>query len=415
MNLLIKKSILLLVLLLPETNSRSVVTLSDTPTLLIEVNSNDNDYQDAVAFVSLPDYINVRQPFTLIDTHSERAIPFQISENSAQSTNELWFIVNDYLPSDSIRHYALYPGNPVESRSMLLESDGSAVRLKKNGHLILQYNHAHVTPPAGIKSVFTRSGYIHPVYSPSGLLVTEDFPDNHRHHKGVWFPWTQTEYMGQVIDFWNLGKKEGTVQFAGFNTIHSGSVFVGFSASHEHVRFDEYHVEPVLLETWDVRAWNTSEAYHMWDLNSYQRTASESPLKLLEYRYGGLGFRGSRYWSDDNHIILTSEGHTKENGNGQPARWVAQSGEIVNGQTATVIIMSHPENYSHPEPIRIWESGGSFFNYAPVQLGERVLEPDTVYPFRYRFIVHDGDIDPDLAERMWQQYANPIVTRIVPD
>jgi len=74
-----------------------------------------------------------------------------------------------------------------------------------------------------------------------------------------------------------------------------------------------------------------------------------------------------------------------------------------------------PENYSHPEPIRIWESGGSFFNYAPVQLGERVLKPGKTYPFRYRFIVHDGDIDPDLAERMWQQYAHPVTTRIVHD
>ena len=413
--MLVKQSILLLLLLLPVASARSVVSLGETPLLVIEVNSKNFDYQDPIASLALPNHIHLRQPFTLIDMDNKKAIPFQISMDSAQSTHKLWFIVKDRLPSNTVRRYALYHGNPVVNRSLSLEFDEAVVRLKKNGHPILQYNQAHVTPPAGIKSVFSRSGYIHPVYSPDGLQVTEDFPDNHRHHKGVWLPWTQTEYKGQVIDFWNLDKEEGTVQFSGFNTMYSGSVFVGFSANHEHVRFAGNHAEPVLLETWDVRAWNTGEAYHMWDLHSYQFTASDSSLKLLKYRYGGLGFRGSRYWSDDNHIILTSEGHTKENGNGQRARWVAQSGEIVTGQSATVVIMSHPENYSHPEPIRIWESGGSFFNYAPVQLGERVLKPGKTYPFRYRFIVHDGDIDPDLAERMWQQYAHPVTTRIVHD
>ncbi len=383
--------------------------------LVIEAYSDRHDYHDAIASVALPDDVNIRQPLVLIDNETGSTIPHQIETLPDGNSNLIWFIVVGHLPAQTARRFTLYHDNPVTSRNLKLETDHASVRLKKNGHTILQYNHAHIVPPAGIDPHFTRSGYIHPVYSPSGLLVTEDFPESHRHHKGVWFPWTHTKFQGRILDFWNLAKEEATVQFAGFKNMFAGSVFIGFKALHEFIDLTQSDGVPVLNETWDVRAWNTDNAFTLWDLTSTQYTATNDPIELLEYRYGGLGFRGPATWEDENHIVLTSEGHTKADGNAQRARWVAQSGEIVDGRPATVIIMSHPENYRFPEPIRIWDTGGSFFNYSPIQLGSWRLDAGGKYAFRYRFLVYDGEIDRDFAERMWQQFASPLPTRIISD
>jgi hypothetical protein len=387
---------------------------------VIEVSSQERDYRNAIAMVDIPGNIMTWRPLQLIDMETGRSVPVQVENGDDNNSARLWFVIDEEIPAQATRRYELYYGNPVNTRKISLALDDTGVRFLRGGNVMFQYNHSHVKPPVDIDPKFIRSGYIHPVYSPSGLLVTEDFPDDHLHHKGVWFPWTRTQFEGRDIDFWNLGKGEGTVQFAGFENMHIGPVFSGFRARHEFVDLTQPHGGKVALnEYWDVRVWNSDDAYYLWDLTSTQWTATDSPLKLLEHRYGGLGFRGAAQWDGDNHVILTSEGHTKEDGHTQRSRWIAHSGEILGGEWATVMILAHPDNKRSPESMRIWESNrppsrptGAFFNYTPVQLGDWTLEPGNAYQFRYRFLIYDGKIDAELAEQMWQQFAYPIKAEI---
>jgi hypothetical protein len=38
---------------------------------------------------------------------------------------------------------------------------------------------------------FSRSDYVHPLYSLDGGVITEDFPPDHLHHRGVFWAWHQ--------------------------------------------------------------------------------------------------------------------------------------------------------------------------------------------------------------------------------
>src|SRR5207247_1662704 len=49
-------------------------------------------------------------------------------------------------------------------------------------------------------------GYLHPVYTPSGQLVTDCAPVDHRHHRGVFVGWVQMEGR-KPADFWGWGAK----------------------------------------------------------------------------------------------------------------------------------------------------------------------------------------------------------------
>ena len=295
------------------------------------------------------------------------------------------------------------PSSGVE----VIEND-SFLQIQIGKDKILRYNHAVVPPPQGADAVYARSGFIHPLWSPTGTVLTAIHPQHHIHHMGIWMAWTKTKFLGRKIDFWNLKKGEGTVRFAHLDFIEIGPVFGAFGVQHKHVDLKAPGGEEVVLdETWDVRVYNVGgrdTGYRLWDLVSTQSCATQSPLRILKHHYGGLGFRATDKWTRADY--LTSEGKTRKDGQGTRARWCDTFGLTEKGWNG-VTIMSHPNNFRHPEPMRIWSEGDIFFGFAPEQLGDWIMEPAKQYVFRYRFYVHEGKISAADAERIWHDFAQP--------
>lgn len=394
--------------------SKTLVTAEDLG--MIAVDAGEHRRVDTLVSVELPGSVKASRPLRLEEIRDAARVPVPAQVERGQASSRLWFVLGGETAPGSTRRYALRYGVPVTSGMVTMELGSRTLDVVVGGSRLFSYNHAHVVPPAGVKPEYIRSGYIYPMFSVGGKLITEDFPADHYHHKGIWFPWTKTDFDGKSIDFWNLGKNEGTVQHAGFDLIENGPVFGRFVARHEFVDLTQAEGGKVALdETWEVRVFAVGGprggGYRLWDLTSRQRCASSSPLHLKQYRYGGLAFRGAREWKGENYTLLTSEGKTKENGHTTRAKWCAHSG-AVDGQPSTVVLMCSPRNKRFPEPMRIWAKGGAFFNYTPIQAGDWTLEPGKTYVFSYRFLVHEGGIDAKRAERMWNDFGSPPVARI---
>ena len=167
-----------------------------------------------------------------------------------------------------------------------------------------------------------------------------------------------------------------------------------------------------LYETWDVRVYALSGRF-VFDLRSDQRCASESPLKLLKNRYGGLGLRGSGEWEGKGGEcrFLTSEGKTRADGHATRAKWCDVWG-LVGGKPTGFTVHCSPENFRFPQNMRIHPSE-PFFNFAPCQLGDFEITPDKPLVSNYRFEVHDGAADAKKNERAWNDYAHPPTVRVV--
>ncbi|MHC4474495.1 MAG: DUF6807 domain-containing protein [Planctomycetota bacterium] len=293
----------------------------------------------------------------------------------------------------------------------------SFLQIELDGAKVLRYNHAPYPPPPGVDKIYTRSGFVHPLWSPDGTVLTDIHPPDHVHHMGVWMAWPMTMYQGREIDFWNSGDAQGTVSFARFLSTVSGPVLAGFRAQHEQLELTGAKGKALVIsETWDVRVYNVGRGekkYWLWDFVSTQRCATDSPVELPEYRYGGLGLRATRQWKEDNSGYLTSEGKNRENGHRTRARWCDMFGTTEAGW-AGVTVFSHPSNFRHPEPMRIWPAKFKhvFFNFAPCQLGDWVMEPGRDYVFRYRFYVHEGKTNVADTERIWNDFAEPPEVKI---
>jgi len=334
-----------------------------------------------------------------------------VAQIEAGNPSRLWWILSGTTPAGGKRVYELVEGSSsIKSSVVDVVKNDSFLEIHKRGRKILRYNHAPVPPPEGASLLYTRSGFIHPLWSPAGAILTNIHPADHIHHMGIWMPWTKTEFEGREVDFWNLKKGEGTVRFVEFVSTRSGSVYGGFEAEQEHVALKTSEDEKVVLkETWDVRVYNigsVDKGYWLWDFTSTQRCASSSPLKLLKYRYGGLGFRATSQWDEDSSDYLTSEGKTRKDGHGTRGRWCNVFGKTSKGP-AGILFMSHPQNHEHPEPMRIWPEGQVFFNFCPVQKADWMLEPGNDYILRYRLYVYNGTITVEKAEGLWQDFANP--------
>jgi len=304
-------------------------------------------------------------------------------------------------------------------QSIHLVDENGAITITAQQQKVLQYNYSTHYPPKGVDTFFKRSGFIHPLWSPAGNVLTQISPKDHYHHVGIWNPWTHVLFKGKQVDFWNLGDKKGTVRFEKFITKEEGPVFGGFRALQEHVAFNipSAGMETTALnEVWDIRVFNVGRNVWLWDFTSQLNCAAQDTVTLKEYRYGGFGFRATADWNNQNSKVLTSEGKTRKDADATSARWCMIDGDMQHGHSG-ILFMGHPANYNAPEPMRVWPEdqngrGDVFFSFSPTRNTDWVLIPGKNYVLKYRMLVFDGTISKQQAEEVWKNFAQMPVMHI---
>lgn len=333
----------------------------------------------------------------------------------------LWFILNGVSAKNTERQYVLKleEKETIAQSTVSLKKDYKDLSLIMNDKPILSYRYAVTYPPDGIDPLYKRSGYIHPLQSPGGEILTRIQAPDHYHHYGIWGPWTKTTIDDRAVDFWNLIAGEGTVKFAGFLKEEEGTIYSGFEALQQHIDFGAKGEDQVAMnEILDVRAWNVGDGIWMVDYTTSINSPLKNGIMLDAYRYGGgIGFRATEKWHKDNCTVLTSDNKTRVDADGSFAKWC-----IVEGESATkegrsgILFMSHPSNRMHPEPMRVWpldannNRGDMYFEFVPIRHENWKLEPKRNYTLKYRMIIFDGKLDAKTAEMYWNSFAaNPVV------
>lgn len=344
------------------------------------------------------------------------AVPFQIEAAGARVLHWALLPSKNKIRTFEIVHGSAQPAHLIMKAKL---NDGELV-LTDGKRDLVQYNYKTVYPPAGVDTAYKRSGFIHPLNTPRGQALTRINARDHYHHWGMWNPWTHVQFEKDTVDFWNLKDRKGTVRFAGFGAIEGGNVYNGFTALHEHVAFKKPGGEKVAInELQTVRTYKpqSNSKYYIMDITVQLSCASESPVKLLEYRYGGLGIRATELWNKDNSVTLTSEGKDRKGADGSTARWCLAQGELGNDYGG-LVMMSYPANYNHPEPLRVWPEnsngrGDVFLNFSPTKNKDWLLEPGKSYILKYRFLVFNDKMGKAEAEELWQNFAKPPVARVI--
>lgn len=356
--------------------------------------------------------------YQLMETTDGASNPIPAQIEKGEQADLLWWVLDGETPSRTTRRFELRKKAPTGSGPAVKINDNKeAIRFSIADKNVMSYHYALTPVPEGVSENYRRGGYIHPLWSPQGEILTRIQPPDHYHHYGIWNPWTKTEFEGQEVDFWNLNKKQGTVIVSKAPTAISGQVFADLKAYHQHIVLpDSIHKEtrPALNEEWKIRIWNADPAQKIWlvDFISVLSCATESPLTIIKYRYQGFSIRANKNWNDDNSVLLTSAGKNKSDANGTRARWIDIKGPSKAG-TSGITFMTHTDNYDFPEQLRIWPTGMNdgqenvFINFNPAQDRDWELAPGESYTLKYRMLIYDGSIDSLKAENYWNDYAHP--------
>jgi hypothetical protein len=382
----------------------------------ITVSAGDRERTDALVTMTVPEsWRELKQiPLQYVTGGRRTAQTAQVDA----ATGKLWWIAYGKMSPGEKRTYEVSRAIIDESQIEVSDND-RAIEIRYNGKSLLQYNKAHVEPPADVNPKFGRSAHIHPVRTPSGAIVTDELPPDHLHQSGIFLAFTKTQFEGRDVDFWNLAGGKGRVRFKNAQGGASGPVFASFRTEHEHVDLTADNEKGdigktsggkvALNETWDVRVWTRGwkSGYWLMDIDSSIRCATEIPLKLPEYHYGGMAIRAARQWTPKEVSFLTSEGDDRLKGNHTRPRWCDIHG-LVEGQTAGIALMTHPDNFRFPEPLRIHPTM-PYMVYTPQFLGDWEISPGTIHRARYRFVIHDGELSAERLESLWRDYAEPLV------
>ncbi|MEM6344736.1 MAG: DUF6807 family protein [Bacteroidota bacterium] len=296
----------------------------------------------------------------------------------------------------------------------------SSISLSIEGKDILHYQLATQYPADSLPAYYQRSGFIHPLYTPSGNVLTAAFPEGHVHQHALFFALVNTRFRGEFTDFWNQQKETGTVRAVEITHRFENESRSGFHSIQEHLALQNGDTIVALRERWEVEASRRGK-FNVVDFHSYLYPAGEDSLVVKKYKYGGLGFRGAEEWNDHhfeqtegaevNYIgkkgkggFLTSEGKGRIEANHSRPEWLSFHGQV-GGDSVGMVIMGHPDNFRYPQPVRT-HPVMPYFSVSPMVLDSFVLHPGDTLVSKYRILTHDGS--PPIAdiEAEWERYRD---------
>ena len=81
--------------------------------------------------------------------------------------------------------------------------DEKSLGLWEGDQPVLVYNFGVMSKP-GVPADRNRSTYFHPIYGVDGEVLTDDFPRDHYHHRGLFWAWPHIKVDGQEYSTWDI-------------------------------------------------------------------------------------------------------------------------------------------------------------------------------------------------------------------
>jgi hypothetical protein len=261
--------------------------------------------------------------------------------------------------------------------------------------------------PKSLNGRYERSGYVHPLYDLDGNVLTEDFPDDHRHHRGICWAWHQV-LVGQrsVGDGWSIRDLSWDVRDLRSET-SAASVTLTADVLWRSPKYvdDAGRSLPLVRESSRIRIHAATADERKIDF-CIELRALVADLRLGgsedDKGYGGFSVR-TRLPPD---IRFTgAQGEVEPQTNAVAAgSWINMTGTFAGEQRGGLAILCHPSLPGYPQP---WILRRSRSMQNPAWPGRHAvpLPVDQPLVLRYRLVIHRGQADGQQIENWQAEYA----------
>lgn len=342
--------------------------------------------------------------YLLTNQQTKKQYPAQVSLGSVVN-----FILPDRISGTGTLNYSLQKTKQATKKKIKVLETSAGISVQVAGKEIFYYHKSIALPPSDSPAYYQRSGFIHPLRSPAGNIITDDFPAGHAHQHGIMMAWVSTMFRNTSPDFWNQQNRKGNVRHVKVLSTEEGTSAAVIRLQLEHYT-DQYG--NILNEIWTITCY-PFEKYFLFDIISEQQNISTDSLIMKKYHYGGMEFRGSRKWNEDDkkHFtnkwsVRTDSGFDMSNANARHAAFVDVSGKIA-GKTSGTTVFSFPSNFRYPEPIRLHPTM-PYWCFAPTVEEGFSIAPGGKHISRYRYYVYDGAPDQEKISAINNDILHPL-------
>lgn len=254
--------------------------------------------------------------------------------------------------------------------------------------------------------------YLHPLSTPSGVVLTNFEPTDHVWHRGLWF----TFKFVNGENFWEEPPPSTPDEAPTYGTLVAAAPPAVSHPAPDSCRIDlsldwrRPNGDVVLREHRTLVYRPLSPTAYALDHHSRLTPVVDVLLDRTAFTtwggYGGLCFRATRNWMNSN--ILLSTGQSTHRPVGLPARWAVLTGQLDGGPSlvGSLAILDHPANPRHPTPF-YGAANASHHYLTPAPLFHEPLAVPAGQPLtlRYRVIPHEGLLTPAELDTLATDFA----------
>ena len=272
---------------------------------------------------------------------------------------------------------------------------------------VLVYNFGMIGKE-GVAERYNRACYVHPLYGLDGEVLTDDFPKDHYHHRGIFWAWPGMKVEGKSVQSWIPSgihyKQERVIRQEATAKAATLEVENGWYVGDKRVVKEELRI---------VARHATAKGRGIsFDLTW---TALDQPVTLWGAggkSYGGFTLRFAPSKDEPNPnkrkdtAIITSEGPSKGKDLAiAKLGWADITGEVAGapGRSGVAVFIAK----DHPDYPPTWLTR----HYGCLCVGwpgikPRDLEPGKPVHCRYGVWVHRGDADEEALKRAYEEYLD---------
>jgi hypothetical protein len=283
----------------------------------------------------------------------------------------------------------------------LEDSDRGTLTLHEGDRPVLSYNFGDQLQ-AGVEARYTRSSYVHPIYGLDGEVLTDDFPSDHYHHRGLSWMWPAVQIGDDsaTYDLWHI---RGIRQH--FDR------WIERTADSDQATLATQHVwkvgdRVVARDTMRLVIHRADDQGRAIDVE-LRVQAGDQALHLRGAADRGYGAFCLRYAPREQTKITTDRGLLREDSILAWYEWVDLSARFTDGETFSgMAAFSHPNSRDHGSAWLLRHYG--FVGTCWPGMESITIEPGDSFTLRHRVHVHRGDATEGRVAEAFKRYRESI-------
>jgi hypothetical protein len=274
----------------------------------------------------------------------------------------------------------------------------------EGGDKVMFYQREHKS----LDGKYTRANYIHPLYGLDGEVLTEDFPADHLHHRGVFWAWHQV-WVGskQLGDSWAVKDFFWDIRGVRVYTPDSESKALLVAVDWKSPLWTDANgnQKAFVKESTMIRVHRAEQDIRKVDFE-ISLLALEDNLRLGgsedEKGYGGFT---TRIPLPDSLAFIGADGPVEpQNLSVEGGPWMDFSGPLgLDGKISGIAILCHKSLPGYPQRWILRRKGSA---QNPVFPGREPVPLSREKPLvlRYRLIIHRGDVHHVDLDKLAAEY-----------